>query len=93
MNNKDLNKVRKKIDLLDKKLLILIKTRTNLVKQVIKLKKYKKQIVDHRRIGQILRNIKKRSQQNKVDPKITARIWKSMIWAYVDFQKRNFKKK
>ena len=54
---------------------------------------YKKQIVDHRRINEILKNIKKKSIKNGVDPKITARIWKSMIWSYVEFQKRNFKKK
>ena len=42
---------------------------------------------------QILKNIKNKSIKNKVDHKTTRRIWKSMIWSYVDFQKRNFKKK
>ena len=93
MNNKDLNKVRKKIDLLDKKLLILIKTRTNLVKQVIKLKKYKKQIVDKKRIKKVLRNIKRDSIRKKIDPKLTVKIWNSMIKSYIEYEKRNFKKK
>ena len=93
MNNKDLNKVRKKIDLLDKKLLILIKTRTNLVKQVIKLKKYKKQIVDRKRIKKVLRNIKRDSIRKKIDPKLTVKIWNSMIKSYIEYEKRNFKKK
>ena len=35
MNNKKLKKIRKQIDLLDKKLLDLIKIRTELVKKVI----------------------------------------------------------
>ena len=35
----------------------------------------------------------KKSIQNKIDPKITNRIWKNMIWSYIDFERRNFKKK
>ena len=30
---------------------------------------------------------------NRIDPKITNRIWKNMIWSYIDFERRNFKKK
>ena len=41
----------------------------------------------------ILRNIKKKSIKNKIDPKITNRIWKNMILSYIDFERRNFKKK
>ena len=93
MNNKKLNRVRNKIDKLDTKLLNLIKRRTGLVKKVIKLKKYKKQIVDHKRINLILKKIRKKSLINNIDPIITNKIWKSMIWSYVNFQRRNFKKK
>ena len=48
---------------------------------------------DNLRINEILKNIKKKSIKNGVDPKITSRIWKSMIWSYIEFQKKNFKKK
>ena len=88
-----LEKVRKKLDFLDNKLLKLIKQRTNLVNEVLKLKEYKNQIVDHKRINKILNNIKKKSQKNKIDPKITKRIWTNMIRAYIDYEKRNFDKK
>jgi len=88
-----LEKVRKKLDFLDNKLLKLIKQRTNLVNEVLKLKEYKNQIVDHKRINKILNNIKKKSQKNKIDPRITKRIWINMIRAYIDYEKRNFKKK
>ena len=60
---------------------------------MLSLKKFKNQIVDHKRIKKILGDIKNQSIKNKIDPKITKRIWKSMIWSYVDFQRRNFKKK
>ncbi len=90
---KKLNILRKKLDLLDNKLIKLIKIRTNIVKDVLKLKNLKKEIVDKKRISTILKNIKKKSIKNKIDPKITNRIWKNMISSYIDFEKRNFKKK
>ena len=71
----------------------MIKKRTNLVKKVLALKDKKNQIIDQKRIKKILNNIKKKSLKNNIDPKITNRIWKNMIWAYIDFEKRNFKKK
>ena len=92
-NRKQLKIARDKIDLLDTKIFTLIKKRTQIVKYMLGLKKFKKQIVDHKRINEILKNIKNKSIKNKVDHKTTRRIWKSIIWSYVDFQKRNFKKK
>ena len=89
----ELNKIRKKLDNLDNKLIKIIKHRTKLVKKVITLKDKKKEIVDSKRINKILSNIKKKSIKNNIDPKITKRIWINMIYAYIDFEKRNFKKK
>tara|TARA_Y100000816_G_scaffold128665_1_gene90660 strand:+ start:355 stop:645 length:291 start_codon:yes stop_codon:yes gene_type:complete len=88
-----LGKIRSKLDRLDNLLIKLIKKRTNLVNQVLKLKEKKKEIIDNKRIKIILKNIRKKSIANKIDPKITNRIWKNMIWSYIDYEKRNFKKK
>ena len=88
-----LERERKKIDKIDQSIFKLIKRRTIIVKKMLSLKKYKKEIVDQKRINQILNIIKKKSIKNKIDPKITTRIWESMIWSYVDYQKRNFKKR
>ena len=93
LKRKKLNKIRLKLDKLDNSLIKLIKQRTNLVNQVLKLKDKKKEIIDNKRINIILRNIRKKSIINKIDPKITNRIWKNMIWSYIDYEKRNFKKK
>tara|TARA_Y100000590_G_scaffold97506_1_gene110925 strand:+ start:1642 stop:1923 length:282 start_codon:yes stop_codon:yes gene_type:complete len=93
MNKKNLLVVRKNIDKIDLKILNLLKTRTELVKKVILLKKFKKQIVDKKRIKKVLLNIKRISIKKNIDPKITNKIWKSMIRGYIDFEKRNFKKK
>ena len=93
LKRKKLNKIRVKLDKLDNSLIKLIKQRTNLVNQVLKLKDKKKEIIDNKRIKIILKNIRKKSIKNKIDPKITHRIWKNMIWSYIDYEKRNFKKK
>ena len=93
MDKKKLNIARKKIDKLDKEIFNLIKKRTQIVKYMLGLKKFKNKIVDQKRINLILKNIRKKSIQHSIDPKITSRIWRNMIWSYVDFQKRNFKKK
>ena len=93
MINKNIIKIRKKLDKLDDKLLDIIKKRSKLVDQVIKNKKFKKDIVDKRRIKVILRNISKKSKKRKIDPKITYKIWESMIRAFISYEFRNFKKK
>jgi chorismate mutase len=92
-NKKKLDLIRVKLDKLDNKLLSLIKYRTELVNEVLKLKEFKKEIVDKKRINFILTKIKKKSNNFKVDPRITKRIWKNMIWSFIDYERRNFKKK
>jgi len=93
MKNLKLKLIRQKIDKLDDKLLNLIKIRSNLVTGVLKQKRYKNQIVDIARIKEILTLIKKKSISRKIDPKLTKKIWKNIVKAYIDFEKRNFKKK
>ena len=90
---KELKKLRKKLDVLDNSFISLIKKRSNIVNQVLKLKRYKYQIVDKKRIKFILSQIKKKSIKNKIDTKITHRIWKNMIWSFINFERRNFKRK
>ena len=92
-NKKKLDLIRVKLDKLDNKLLSLIKYRTKLVEEVLKLKEFKKEIVDNKRINFILKKIKAKSLKQGIDPKITNRIWKNMIWSYIDYERRNFKKK
>ena len=93
MNKKKLKIAREKVDQLDKKIFNLVKKRTQIVKYMLRLKKYKNQIVDYKRINTILKNVKKKSIKEGIDPKLTRRIWTSMIWSFVDFQKKNFVKK
>ena len=92
-NKKKLYQIRKKLDNLDNKLINLIKIRKDLVNEVIKQKEFKKEIVDKKRIKIILKRIKKKSINNNIDPDITNRIWKNMIWSFINYEKKIFKKK
>ena len=93
MNKNKLKQARNKVDQLDQKIFNLIKKRTQIVKYMLSLKNFRKDIVDQKRNNEIFKQIKNKSIKNGIDPKITRRIWKAMIWSYVDFQRRNFKKK
>ena len=91
--HKGIKKIRKKLDLLDNKLLNIIKLRTKLVQKILQNKTHKKQIVDRARIKVILKNIRKKSLTKNIDTKLTNIIWSNMIKAYIDFEYRKFKKK
>ena len=93
MVNKNIIKIRKDLDKLDNLFLNLVKKRTYLVNKVLKNKKFKKEIIDRKRIRVVLQNIQKKSKSKNIDPIVTKKIWKSMINAYIDYEFRNFKNK
>ena len=85
--------LRNQLDKVDNELLKVVKKRTEIVKKVLLLKSTKKEIIDKKRISVVLKKIRNKSLKKNIDTKITHRIWKNMIWSYIDFEKRNFKKK
>ena len=85
-NKKKLLILRKKLDSVDDKLLNLLKIRANHVKKVLSLKEFKKEIIDRKRINLILKNVKIKSLKKGIDPKINNRIWKNMIYAFIEFE-------
>ena len=93
MVNKKILIIRKELDKLDNELLNIIKKRSKLVDEVIKNKKFKRDIVDKKRILVILKNIKIKSLKRKIDPMVTNKIWSTMIRAFINYEYRNFKKK
>tara|TARA_B100000446_G_C10462229_1_gene309321 strand:+ start:520 stop:810 length:291 start_codon:yes stop_codon:yes gene_type:complete len=92
-NRKKLEKIRKKLDRLDNEFLRLIKIRTDLVNKVTKLKEFKSEIVDTKRIKKILFNIRRKSLKKKIDSTVTKKVWKNMILTYINHERKNFKKK
>ena len=65
MMNKNILKIRSKLDKLDNKLLDIIKKRSKLVDIVLKNKKYKTEIIDRKRIKVILKNISVKAKKKK----------------------------
>ena len=92
MNRSKLRLARKKVDQLDQKIFNLIKKRTQTVEYILSLKKLRKEIVDYKRNNEIFKKIRNKSIKNGIDPKITKRIWKAIIWSYIDFQRKFLKK-
>ena len=92
-NKIKLKLLRNKLDKIDNEILKVVKKRTEIIKKVLLLKSNKREIVDKKRISIILKKIRTQSLKKNIDPKITLRIWKNMIWSYIDFERRNFKKK
>ena len=92
-NRKKLEKIRKKLDRLDNEFLRIIKIRTDLVNKVVKLKEFKGEIVDTKRIKKILFNIRRKSLKKKIDSTVTKKVWKNMILTYINHERKNFKKK
>ena len=91
--NQNIRKTRKKLDLIDNKILNLIKKRTSLVDRILSEKKFKNQIIDKKRIKFIFKNIRKKSLRKKIDPNITKNIWDAMIKGFIRYEYKNFKKK
>ena len=75
MINKNILKIRKHLDKLDNQLLEIIKKRSKLVDLVLENKKYKKDIIDKKRISIILKNISRKSKAKKIDKILTNKIW------------------
>ena len=91
--NININKIRKKLDKIDIKLLQSIKDRSILVDQIVRLKKNKKDVIDKKRINFILKRIKSHSKRLNLDPEISVNIWKIMIKNFIKYEYKKFKRK
>tara|TARA_Y100001970_G_scaffold291657_1_gene429659 strand:+ start:7591 stop:7869 length:279 start_codon:yes stop_codon:yes gene_type:complete len=92
MINKNIKKIRKKLDILDDKMLVILKKRSLLVDQILSNKTKKNQIIDKKRIKIIYKNIRKKSLRKRIDPNLTKNIWKAMINGFIKYEYKNFKK-
>ena len=92
-NKQMLNKARVEIDKIDEKLLPLIVKRSKLVNIALESKIKKSQIIDQKRIKSILSKVEKAAKSKSADPNLIKSIWKSMIWNFIDYEKKEFKKR
>tara|TARA_Y100001970_G_scaffold292721_1_gene435455 strand:+ start:1086 stop:1382 length:297 start_codon:yes stop_codon:yes gene_type:complete len=97
MNKKEkikrMKDVRSSIDQVDDKILPLMVRRSKLVNKALELKSYKNEIIDKKRINQILKKIGSKSKKMKANPKLIKSIWKDMIQNFIEHEKKEFKKR
>ena len=92
-NKQMLNKARVEIDKIDEKLLPLIVKRSKMVNIALESKIKKSQIIDQKRIKSILSKVEKAAKSKSADPNLIKSIWKSMIWNFIDYERKEFKKR
>ena len=92
-NKQMLNKARVEIDKIDEKLLPLIVKRSKMVNIALESKIKKSQIIDQKRIKSILTKVGKAAKSKSADPNLIKSIWKSMIWNFIDYERKEFKKR
>ena len=92
-NNQKLNRARIEIDKIDAKLLPLIVKRSKMVNMALESKTKKSQIIDQKRIKSILTKVGRAAKLKSANPILIKSIWKSMIWNFIDYEKKEFKKK
>ena len=92
-NSEEMKLIRKKIDQVDDKLLPLMVKRSKLVEKALSLKKKQTEIVDKKRIQEISKKITKKSSELGGNTKLLKSIWLSIIQNFIDYEKKEFKKK
>ena len=97
MNKKDksqkMKQVRSSIDLIDSKILPLMVKRSKLVNKALELKSKRNEIIDKKRIDQILKKIGINSKKLDGNPELLKSIWMSIIQNFIDYEKKQFKKR
>ena len=87
MSQRNIQKIRSSIDIIDKKIIRLLGLRK---KQVLKIAKYKnkKTIVDKKRINQIMKRIKSDAKRNKIDYVLVKNFWNKLIQYSIKLERK-----
>jgi chorismate mutase len=87
MSQRNIQRIRSRIDTIDKKIIELLGLRK---KQVLKIAKYKnkKTIVDKKRINQIMKRIKSEAKRNKIDYVLVKNFWNKLIQYSIKLERK-----
>jgi chorismate mutase len=87
MSQRNIQKIRYNIDIIDKKIIKLLGLRK---KQVLKIAKYKntKTIVDKKRINLIMKKVKSEAKKNKIDYVLVKNFWNKLIQYSIKLEKK-----
>ena len=84
-----LDEVRFSIDEVDDKIINLIVKRKQLVVEAVKLKN-RDQIVDQKRIDEILTDLKKKAKVKNLPDGLVEKLWKAMIEEFIRYEREFF---
>tara|TARA_B100000700_G_scaffold259938_1_gene295097 strand:- start:6465 stop:6746 length:282 start_codon:yes stop_codon:yes gene_type:complete len=93
MNYKNMEELRKELDLLDNELIKLISKRFKFIEQAAIIKDDISKIRDNERIESIIERLRNLAEINEVSPDIVEKLWRYIIELSIDLEKEIFSKK
>ncbi len=88
---KKIQEIRIEIDKIDSKIIDLISARKDLVTKVVKFKE-KNQIIDQKRINEILERLDVEAKKRNVSRQLVKDIWNTMINSFIAYEEEIFEK-
>ncbi len=88
---KNIKEIRLEIDKIDLQILDLISARKDLVTNVVKFKN-RNQIIDQKRIDEILNRLDKESKKRNISQLLTRDLWNIMISSFISYEEEIFDK-
>lgn len=84
---RDLEQLRRQIDLLDDELLKLLVERSSYVRRAVTMKP-KERIVDAERIEAIIRRLKTAAATENLDAELVEKLWRALIDAFIAMERK-----
>lgn len=85
-----LREIREKIDIIDKEIVSLLVKRGGYVQQAVKFKNDYSNIVDKKRISEIIENVTRYSKDLNFDSSVIEKIYLYLIQVFIQFEKKTF---
>ena len=93
MNYKNMEELRKELDLLDNELIKLIAKRFKFIEQAAIIKDDISKIRDNERIESIIERLRNLAEINEVSPDIVEKLWRYIIELSIELETEIFSKK
>ena len=93
MSYKNMEELRKELDLLDNELIKLVSKRFKFIEQAAIIKEDISKIRDNDRIEDIIKRLRKLAKNNDISPDIVEKLWRYIIELSIELETEIFSKK
>ncbi len=93
MSYKNMEELRKELDLLDNELIKLVSKRFKFIEQAAIIKDDISKIRDNDRIEDIIKRLRKLAKNNDISPDIVEKLWRYIIELSIELETEIFSKK